>query len=263
MYKNKKIAVVVPAYNEEGFIAAVIGGIPEYIDRIYVIDDASGDGTGDIASKFATSSPERVRVIRHEQNSGVGKAIITGYKQCLRDNMDLAVIMAGDNQMDPAQLPRLLEPLVEGKADYTVGDRLSSPKHMKGMSYWRRFGNSVLRWLTRIAAWNFSISDPQNGFTAVTLQTLLCLDLDDIYPRYGYCNDILVKLSSVKARIKQIPIPAVYSNEKSKIKYRFYIPTLSWLLLRAFLWRIKVQIYHKNNKSFSARWNKKSNARQQ
>ncbi len=242
MYKNKKVGVVVPAYNEEIFIAAVIGRVPEYIDRIYVIDDASKDGTGEVASKLAASSQERVRVIRHEQNGGVGKAITTGYKSCLEDNIDIAVVMAGDNQMDPAQIPRLLGPIVEGKADYTVGDRLSNLKHMKGMSYWRRLGNWVLRWLTRIVAWNFSISDPQNGFTAVTRQALLRLDLDDIYPRYGYCNDILVKLSSARARMKQIPMSAVYGCEKSKIRYTSYIPKVSWLLLRDLFWRLKVNL---------------------
>jgi glycosyltransferase involved in cell wall biosynthesis len=240
MYKNKKIGVVVPAYNEEKFITTVIGRVPEYIDRIYVIDDASMDSTGEVASKLAASSQERVRVIRHEQNGGVGKAITTGYKNCLEDNIDIAVVMAGDNQMDPAQLPRLLGPILEGKADYTLGNRLSNLKHMKGMSYWRRLGNWVLRWLTRIAAWNFSISDPQNGFTAVTRQALLRLNLDDIYPRYGYCNDLLVKLSSARARMKQVPMPAIYGEEKSKIKYWYYVPTVSWLLLRNFLWRIGI-----------------------
>jgi len=238
MYKNKKIGVVVPAYNEEKFIAKVIGRVPEYIDRIYVIDDASKDDTRECVTKIASNCPERVCVFRHEQNGGVGKAITTGYKGCLKDNIDIAVVMAGDNQMDPTQLPRLLDPIVDGKADYTVGDRLSSMKRQKGMSYWRWLGNWVLRWLTRIAAWNFSISDPQNGFTAITRQALLHLNLNDIYPRYGYCNDILVKLSSARARIKQIPILAVYGCEKSKIRYTSYIPKVSWLLLKDFLWRL-------------------------
>jgi hypothetical protein len=184
-------------------------------------------------------------------DGGVGKAIVTGYKHCLKDNIDVAVVMAGDNQMDPAQLTNLLDPLIAGEAEYTVGDRISNLSHMKGMSYWRRLGNWILRWLTRIAAWNFSISDPQNGFTAVTSQVLLRLDLDKIYPRYGYCNDILVKLSAARARIKQIPMPAVYGSEKSKIRYWHYIPSVSWLLLkdfiwRIFIWRIYVQLFHRD-----------------
>jgi glycosyltransferase involved in cell wall biosynthesis len=245
MYKNKKVGVVVPAYNEAAFISKVINGIPEYVDLIYIVNDASTDYTGEIASGVASNN-KRVRLITHEQNYGVGKAIISGYKGCLESNLDIVAIMAGDNQMDPVQLPLLLDPLVSGEADYTVGDRISNLKHMKGMSLWRRLGNWILRWLTRIAAGNFNITDPQNGYTAITRQALLRLDLDEIYPRYGYCNDILVRLSIARARIKQIPMPAVYGSEKSKIRYPKYIPTVSWLLLKSFLRRMKIQLFQKN-----------------
>jgi glycosyltransferase involved in cell wall biosynthesis len=246
MYKNLKIGVIIPAYNEEKFIGEVIERIPEYIDRIYVVDDGSRDRTGEIASKLAEKSSGRVQICRHLKNGGVGKAISTGYRACLVDLMDISVVMAGDNQMNPAQLPKLLDPIVEGKADYTVGDRLSTLGHMKGMSYWRRFGNWTLRWLTRIAAGNLDICDPQNGYTAIAYRSLARLDLDHIYPRYGYCNDLLVKLSVTGSRIRQIRMPAVYGNEKSKIKYWHYIPTVSLLLLRDFLWRIKVQLFDQN-----------------
>lgn len=242
MYKDKTIAVVVPAYNEEKLIGAVINRMPDYVDRVYIIDDCSTDRTNEVASKLAGPSNERIRIIRQAQNGGVGKAIVTGYKCCLADHMDVAVVMAGDNQMDPSQMPRLLDPLVEDRADYTVGDRLSNLKHMKGMSPWRGLGNRTLRWLTRIAAWNFSICDPQNGYTAVTSQALSRLDLDNIYYGYGYCNDMLVKFSGTGARIKQIQMPAVYGSERSKIRYWKYIPTVSLLLLKGFLWRIKGQI---------------------
>jgi glycosyltransferase involved in cell wall biosynthesis len=251
MYKNKKIGVVVPAYNEEKLIASVIDRVPDYIDRVYVVNDASQDKTGEVASQLASIQPLRVIIITHRENSGVGRAIVTGYKGCLEDNIDIAVVMAGDNQMEPSQLPRLLDPIIEGKADYTVGDRLSDLKHMKGMSLWRRFGNWTLRWLTRISAWNFSICDPQNGYTAVTCQALQYLDLDKIYPRYGYCNDILVKFSATGARIKQVRMPAVYGNEKSKIKYWHYIPTLSWLLLKDFFWRISIKVFKREKVSRS------------
>ena len=258
MYKNKKIGVVIPAYNEAKFIADVVTGLPDYIDKVFIIDDCSNDSTAEIASILASLDPERIQVSRHESNSGVGKAIVTGYKNCLASNIDIAVVMAGDNQMDPAQLPALLEPISSGEADYTVGDRISNIKHMKGMSIWRRTGNWILRWLTRIAAGNFSISDPQNGYTAITQQTLSRLDLDSIYPRYGYCNDILVKLSIARARIKQIPMPAVYGKEKSKIRYQKYIPTVSWLLFRSFLFRMKVQLFQRN---YYSTYSAKSNIR--
>jgi glycosyltransferase involved in cell wall biosynthesis len=239
MYQTKTIGVVIPAYNEEKLITAVLGSIPDYIDRVYVVDDASQDNTAEIASRIASAAPQRIKVISHPQNSGVGKSIVTGYRNCLADKIDIAVVMAGDNQMSPEQLPALLAPIIDGQADYTVGDRLSNLKHMQGMSHWRRLGNFLLKWLTRIAAWNFSICDPQNGYTAVTHKALSRLDLDKIYPSYGYCNDMLVKFSATGARIKQVQMPAVYGQEKSKIKYWKYIPKVSWLLLRDFIWRIK------------------------
>lgn len=238
MYKNKKIGVVVPAYNEEKFIAAVIRGVPEYVDRVYVIDDASQDATEEFASKLAVDSRERVRIIRHEKNGGVGLAIVTGYKCCLIDNIEIAVVMAGDNQMDPRHLPRLLDPLVEGKADYTIGDRLSYLKNQNGMSLWRRIGNYLLKWLTRVAAWNLNIHDPQNGYTAVTMQTLSRIKLENIYSGYGYCNDLLIKFSAIGVKIMHIRMPAVYGREKSKIKYFKYITTVLWILIKGFFWRI-------------------------
>jgi hypothetical protein len=155
--------------------------------------------------------------------------------------------MAGDNQMDPAQLPRLLDPLVNLSADYTVGDRLSNMRNMKGMSYWRRLGNFILKWLTRLAAWNYRICDPQNGYTAAKCEILNRLNLDHIYPRYGYCNDILVKLSMIGAKIKHVQMPAIYRDEKSKIKYWQYIPTVSWLLCKSFMWRLRVQFLGRNS----------------
>jgi glycosyltransferase involved in cell wall biosynthesis len=245
MYENKKISIIVPAHNEERLIAAVIERSPEYIDRLYIIDDCSQDSTGAIVERLAASSQGRICLIRHARNGGVGKAITTGYKRCLKDNMDIAVVMAGDNQMDPSQLPRLLEPLISGKAEYSVGDRISNIQHMKGMSYWRRSGNWILRWLTRIAAGNMRICDPQNGYTAITREALSRLNLDHVYPRYGYCNDMLVKLSAVGARIVPVSMPAVYGKEKSQIRYWHYIPTVSWLLLKGFFWRIRLQLFQR------------------
>jgi glycosyltransferase involved in cell wall biosynthesis len=249
MYKNQKIGVVIPAYNESRFIAEVIRRVPEYVDSIFVVDDGSQDNTGNIADTMASQSQGRVRVIRHSHNSGVGKAIVTGYKSSLDLRINIVAVMAGDNQMEPAQLPRLLDPIIDGVADYTVGDRISNLRHMKGMSNWRRLGNWILRWLTRIAAGNMAIRDPQNGYTAISSEALSRLDLDRIYPRYGYCNDMLVKLSVAKARIKQIAMPAVYGDEKSKIRYHRYIPSVSRLLLKDFVWRIKMQVIQRGNVS--------------
>ena len=240
MYKGKSIGVVVPAYNEERFIVEVIDCLPEYIDKVYVIDDGSIDNTFKAASGI-TCRNGNLKVIRHAKNKGVGASIVTGYRSSMLDRIDVSVVMAGDNQMDPAQLPRLLNPIVSGGADYTKGDRTSIENNMRGMSYWRRFRNLLLRWLTRVASGCHNLNDPQNGYTAISVEMLRQLDLDDIYPWYGYCNDVLVKLAVARARIQEVAMPARYQFEKSKICYVKYIPRISMLLLREFLWRLKMK----------------------
>ncbi len=238
MYKGKQIAVVVPAYNEEKLIAETITSIPDYVDRVYVVNDASRDGTAEIASGFLDG---RVNLIHHYHNLGVGAAIITGYEAALDDGMDIAAVMAGDNQMDPAYLPQLLDPLIEGVADYSKGDRLSFNHHTRGMSLWRRLGNFLLKWLTCVATGDFALSDPQNGYTAISRAALSHLPLHLIYRGYGYCNDILVRLAAYGYRVKDVPMPARYGMEQSKIRYHKYIPRVSWLLLRSFVWRTRMR----------------------
>jgi len=155
--------------------------------------------------------------------------------------MDIVAVMAGDNQMDPAFLPKLLDPIIDGKADYTAGNRLINPEFRKGMSRWRFIGNSILTLLTKIASGYWQMMDPQNGYTAISHRALETIPLDAIYPRYGYCNDILVRLNVYGFRVKNVPHPARYGLERSKIKYSTYIMKLSWLLLKDFLWRLKTK----------------------
>ncbi len=237
-YSEFKIAVVVPAYNEEELISNTIESIPEYVDCIYVIDDGSKDQTARIVSEFPDP---RVVLIRHQKNSGVGAAIITGYKQAFVDGMDVVAVMAGDNQMDPEQLPYLLAPIIEGRADYTKGNRLISPEYRKGMSKWRFAGNAVLTFLTKIACGYWQITDPQNGYTAISRDALERINLDDLYPYYGYCNDLLVKLNVYNFRVMDVVMPARYGREKSKIRYSKYISKVSRMLLRNFFWRLKMK----------------------
>lgn len=166
MYRGRKIGVVVPAYNEEMLIGETLSGIPEYVDKIYVVDDGSTDRTAEIVEEFAKKD-NRIILIRHEKNRGVGAAIVSGYKKALEDGMDIVAVMAGDNQMDPAFLPDLLDPIVEGKADYAKGNRLLSPEYRRGMSKWRFFGNSILTLLTKIASGYWQMMDPQNGYLSL------------------------------------------------------------------------------------------------
>ncbi|MCQ1535115.1 glycosyltransferase [Methanosarcina sp. KYL-1] len=233
-----RIGVVVPAYNEELLIGDTLKGIPEYVDRIYVIDDGSTDRTGEVVK---SSGDPRVVYFRHEVNKGVGAGIVNGYKLALRDEMDVVAVMAGDNQMDPAQLPRLLFPILEGEADYTKGNRLLSEDFMVGMSRWRSFGNLLLSLLTKIGSGYWQVMDPQNGYTAISRRALEVLELDSVYPYYGYCNDLLIKLNAFGMRVMDVVIPARYGREKSSIKYSKYILKVSPMLFRGFLWRLRVK----------------------
>ena len=238
MYRENRIGVVIPAYNEELLIGHTIEGVPNFVDRIYVIDDCSTDATPQIVGSF---EGPRVCALSHEMNRGVGAAIVTGYKRVVAETMDIAVVMAGDDQMDPAELTRLLDPLVEGKADYAKGNRLSALRHRHGMSNWRFFGNQLLSVLTKVASGYWRIGDPQNGYAAITIKALTRIDLDKIYPRYGYCNDLLVRLNVAGCTVIDVPMPARYGSERSKIRYGIYIRTVSRLLFSRFLWRLRMK----------------------
>jgi len=240
MYREHRIAVVVPAYNEELLIGPTLDTMPGCVDRIYVVDDCSTDDTSrQIAERAVRDS--RIVPLRHETNSGVGAAIVTGYTAALADGMEIVAVMAGDNQMDPAFLPKLLDPIIDGKADYAVGNRLINPEFRTGMSRWRFVGNSALTLLTKIASGYWQLVDPQNGYTAISKRALETIPLDAVYPRYGYCNDILVRLNVYGFRVKNVPHPARYGLEQSGIRYGRYIVKLSGLLLKDFLWRLKTK----------------------
>jgi len=257
MYRGKTVGVVVPAYNEEGFVGEVIDTLPEFVDRAYVVDDRSTDGTWTEIQQHAAAANVRpsdppvadggvafvpkVVPIRHEENRGVGAAIKTGYDRARGDGLDVTAVMNGDGQMDPDILHRIIEPIVSGEADYAKGNRLISPAHWDGMSRWRLFGNSVLTFLTKVASGYWRMVDPQNGYTAVSLRALERLDFDNLYDRYGFCNDILVKLNTRGFRVADVPMEAVYGDEQSGIRYTEFVPSLSALLLRGFLWRLKTR----------------------
>jgi len=241
MYKNRTIAVVVPAYNEEKLIRRVVKTMPEYVDKIVVVDDKSRDKTVEVIRKHQNPSASgRIILIQHEKNRGVGAAMATGYKWVRDNEMDVAVIMAGDAQMDPDDLPKLLDPIVEGRTDYAKGNRLFTGDAWNQIPRIRYLGNSFLSLLTKIASGYWHVADSQTGYTATTLQVLQTLDWDGIYKRYGVPNDILVRLNVYNFRVMDIPVKPVYNiGEKSGIKLYEVIPRMSWLLLKKFLWRMK------------------------
>jgi glycosyltransferase involved in cell wall biosynthesis len=238
IFQRYRIGVVVPAYNEEKLIKVTVNGIPEYVDRIYVINDCSTDSTAEVLSSI---DDPRLHVITHKKNQGVGAAILHGYQKALKENMDIIAVMGGDNQMNPLQLPSLLMPIIEGKADYTKGNRLLSEEFRVGMSKWRSFGNSMLTMITKIGSGYWHIMDPQNGYTAISKKALSNMDLHNLYTYYGYCNDMLVKLNAFGFRTMDISMPARYGQERSSIKYSKYMGKVSIMLFRKFLWRLKMK----------------------
>ncbi|SFM56429.1 glycosyltransferase family 2 protein [Methanolobus profundi] len=238
VFHKYRIGVVVAAYNEEKLIRTTISGMPDYISRIYVVNDCSTDSTAQVLESI---DDPRLCVITHEVNQGVGAANLHGYQEALKENMDIAVIMNGDNQMNPLQLPNLLMPIIEGKADYTKGNRLFHEEYRVGMSKWRSFGNSMLTMITKIASGNWHIMDPQNGYTAISKKALSNIDINSLYTYYGYCNDVLIKLNTFGFKVMDIPMPSRYGQERSSIKYSRYISKVSVMLFRKFLWRLKMK----------------------
>jgi len=214
MFGEHKVAVVVPAHNEAEFIGRVVGTMPIFVDRIYVVDDASTDGTGAAAS---TAGDPRTRILKHESNRGVGGAILSGYRAAIEDGTDFVAVMAGDGQMDPADLESLLGPLEQGEADYVKGNRLGWPGARQLMPWTRFVGNHVYSWLSRRLCGYPELRDSQCGYTAIRSSFFSRLDPSGIYPRYGFPNDLLSRLACLEARLIQVPVRPIYGNEKSGI----------------------------------------------
>jgi glycosyltransferase involved in cell wall biosynthesis len=239
MYQEKTVAVVVPAYNEEKLIGKVLKTMPAFVDHVVVVDDASSDRTGEMV-KAHQKEDSRVISLRLKRNEGVGGAIVTGYKWARDHEVDISAVMAGDAQMDPRDLPRLLDPLIKGEVDYSKGNRLFTGKAWRIIPKARYLGNAILSFLTKIASGYWHVADSQSGYTAVNLKVLKTLDLDGIYKRYGMPNDLLVKLNVFQFRVRDIPINPVYGvGERSYMKIYKVIFTLSFLLFKLFFWRLK------------------------
>ncbi len=239
MVDGKRVAVVVPAYDEETLVPETLRGIPGFVDRIVVVDDASRDGTVERARSAAATDP-RIEVIEQERNRGVGAAIVTGYHRAVEERIDVTCVMAADNQMDPADLRTLVEPVARGEVDYAKANRLVTGQAWQVIPHTRYLGNAVLSLLTKIASGYWHVADSQSGYTAIALPMLDQLDLDRLYPRYGFPNDMLVHLNVWNARVRDFPSRPVYGvGERSGIRLWRVVPAISWLLLKAFLWRLR------------------------
>jgi len=236
--EGKSVAVVIPAYEEEQLLPATLDGIPELVDRIYVVDDASRDGTVGRA-RAAAERDSRIAVIARERNGGVGVAVVTGYRRALEDGVDVIVVMNADNQMDPEDLTDLVLPVARGEVDYAKANRLFTGQAWQLIPHSRYLGNAVLSLWTKVASGYWHVADAQSGYTAIGRRMLGLLDLDNLYPRYGFPNDMLVHLNIWNARVRDVPSRPIYGvGERSGIRLRKVIPAISWLLIKRFWWRL-------------------------
>ncbi|HIE64810.1 MAG: glycosyltransferase family 2 protein [Nitrospira sp.] len=239
MLQGKKIGVVIPAHDEEKLIGRVIETMPSFVDRIIIVDDLSSDKTVAIVEGYVMKAPEENVLIQHKKNMGVGGAVATGYKRALSEKIDVVVVMNGDAQMDPADLKRIVSPIIRGESDYVKGNRLFRGESWEMIPHYRYLGNSVLSLLTKVASGYWHIADSQSGYTAISLIALRALNLDAIYLQYGMPNDILIKLNICNFRVKDVSVRPIYNiGEKSGIRIWKVIPSISWLLLKGFIKRM-------------------------
>ena len=262
MFRGARIAVVIPAFNEADKIAATVRSVPGFVDHILLVDDASTDGTGAVAARISRRASARaarrsIEVLSHPRNRGVGAAITTGYQRALELAVDAAVVMAGDGQMDPADLPRLLAPVVSGAADYAKGNRFAWPGGWRAMPIHRAAGNVALSWLTRLATGYWRVFDSQCGYTVASRRALRAvvppppgaetdaetLDRRSVpvamFARYGYPNDLLGRLRVAGARVVDVPVRPIYgAGWRSGIRVRRVILPILFILARAFARRV-------------------------
>ena len=235
-----KVAVVIPAYSAAASIARVLAEIPPWIDAIYVVDDASTDAT---AVEVTASGDRRIRLLRHEENRGVGAAMVTGYRQALADGADICVKIDSDGQMDPAYLPQLVEPLLAGRADYAKGNRFHDTAALRRMPLARRVGNAALAFLIKAASGQWRIYDVTNGYTAIHRAALGALDLSRLHPRYFFESSMLIRLREIDALVEDVPMPARYNDERSHLSVGRAMLEFPWLILRHGFKRILWQYF--------------------
>jgi len=232
--ESARVAVVVPAHHEERWIAETVSRMPAFVDHVIVVDDASADRT---SAEAARPGDPRVEVIRHPSNRGVGAAIVTGYHRARSRGAQVAAVMAGDGQMHPDDLASVVLPVVRGEVDYVKGNRLAHPGVLGTMPLARLLGTAALAFLTRHAAGLDRLSDSQCGFTAISAAAIDALgaDLDRLWPRYGYPNDLLGALARRRLRIGEVVVRPVYRGEQSGLR-PWHLCTIGYLIGRV-AWR--------------------------
>lgn len=231
-----KISVAIPCYKVKEQILSVIKRIPTQVEKIYVVDDCCPEQSG-LFVQSQCNDP-RVTLIFHPSNQGVGGAVVTAYRQALIDNMDIVVKIDGDGQMDPALLPLFIEPIVQGRADYTKGNRFFNLETLIAMPTLRKLGNAVLSFVNKCSSGYWNVMDPTNGYTAIHCQTLALLPLDKLSTRYFFESDMLFRLGTVRAVVQDISMAAIYADERSNLQIKKVIFEFPWLYIKAFFKRV-------------------------
>jgi glycosyltransferase involved in cell wall biosynthesis len=238
VFRNLRVAVVLPAHNEERFIGRALRAIPPFVDAVYAVDDASDDETVRAVLREIACDP-RISLLCHHENRGVGASIVTGYRAALTAGSDIVVVMDGDGQMHPGDLPTLLGPIADRRAEFVKGNRFDGLRPRGEMPATRLLGNIILSAVTRLVAGIRSPLDAQCGYTAISASALSRLPLDSLYPRYGFPNDLLFRALEAGFRVLSVPVRAVYGEEISGIR-PIAIPRIFGLLLRAAIRRVGV-----------------------
>jgi len=231
MFRDTRVHVVIPAYNVAAHLVGVLRGIPSFVDAVTVVDDGSTDGT---AAAAKSVDDARVTVLRSPTNEGVGGAMARGFQHALAQGEGIIVKMDGDGQMDPTDLPRLLEPIVDGRCDYTKGNRFLRSRELDIMPKARLAGNFVLTFLTKLASGYWNVFDPQNGYLAITSGTLRLLDLDRLSRRYFFENDMLINLNIFDVRVRDVAMPSRYGAERSSMRLGLILCSFPFHLFRGY-----------------------------
>lgn len=251
MYRQKRIALVIPAYREEKLIVPTLQSVPKIFDRVFVVDDCSPTMDMAEAVKKIAAQDTRISLIRHETNKGPGGGIITGYLASAQEGCDLTIVIGGDNQMDLNEAERFLDPIINGQADYTKGNRFQARylrDTLEKMPRIRLMGNWIITGLTKIASGLYKVMDVVDGYTAISKEVIDSIDWSKAWTKYGYPMDFLIRLNAYGFRVKDVPRTAIYlpGERQSQIKGIRYAMSVSPMLVRGFFWRLKFKYLYRD-----------------
>lgn len=250
--KQSKISVILPCYKSSGQVLGVLDKIPPLVDIIYCVDDGCPEKTGKHIED--NNNDTRVKVLYHEQNQGVGGAMVTGYRQALEDGCDVMVKIDSDGQMDPTILQRFIDPILRGQADYTKGNRFYNPEFLEGMPRARIFGNAGLSFLNKFSTGYWQVFDPTNGYTAIHADVLRLMPLDKISKDFFFEADMLFRLGTLRAVVLDIPQKAHYGEEVSNLKIADALRFFGIKHVRNFFKRIIYSYFVRDFHAASIEW---------